>query len=176
MNVFSTCLANLKTNFLAQKTMIPVYIITLIDSLVFVFALKLISSSSGYGFILSFAIGRMLGVFLANKIEKKLALGLLEISIYKHSSPGKLLADTLREHGYSVTTTVGYGIEGKERLVLTIILSRKHFPVFYRLIEQYGKVNMSVKSITKIYGKVGGINVTHKNNLHTPNPIFATHK
>ncbi|MFA5385682.1 MAG: hypothetical protein WC364_13685, partial [Eubacteriales bacterium] len=113
---------------------------------------------------------------LANKIEKKLALGLLEISIYKHSSPGKLLADTLREHGYSVTTTVGYGIEGKERLVLTIILSRKHFPVFYRLIEQYGKVNMSVKSITKIYGKVGGINVTHKNNLHTPNSIFATHK
>lgn len=175
INVFSTCLGNLKTIFLAQKTIMPVYITTLIDSLVFVYALKLITNSSGYEYILSFAMGRMIGVFLASKIEKKLALGLLEISLYKHFRPGKVLADTLRERGYSVTTTVGYGIEGKERLVLTIILSRKHFPAFHRIIEQHGNVNMSVKSITKIYGKLGGINAL-KNNLHMSNPVCTKSK
>ena len=94
---------------------------------------------------------------MASKIEKKLAFGLLEINVYKHPEQGKILADTLREQGYSVTTTLGYGMEGKERLILTAILPRKQFPGFHEIMEQDGKVNMSVKSITKTYGKVGVI-------------------
>ncbi|ABI69095.1 hypothetical protein [Syntrophomonas wolfei] len=159
LNLFSTCMGNLKTSFLAQKTIKPVYLITFIDALVFVYAFKLIATSSGYGYILAFALGRLSGVFLANIIEKKLAFGLLEIDVYKHPEEGKILADNLREQGYSVTTTLGYGVGGKERLVLTAILPRKQFPEFHAIMEQDGKVNMSVKSITKTYGKVGSINV-----------------
>ena len=144
---------------MAQKMIKPVYLITFIDALVFVYAFKLITSSSGYGYILSFALGKIFGVFLANIIENKLALGLLEIDVYKHPRSGKILADNLRDRGYSVTTTLGYGIEGKERLILTTILPRKQFPDFHGIMEQDGKVNMSVKSITKTYGKVGGINM-----------------
>lgn len=158
LNVFSTCLGNLKTTFLAQKAIKPVYVTTFIDAIVFVYAFKLITSSSGYGYILSFALGKIFGVFLANKIEKKLALGLVEIEVYKHLGAGKILADNLRNQGYSVTTTVGYGTEGKE-LILKVILPRKQFPDFHGLMEQNGKVNMSVKSITKTYGKVGQINM-----------------
>jgi len=47
LNVFSTCMSNLKTTFLAQKTIKPVYVITFIDALVFVYACKLIANSSG---------------------------------------------------------------------------------------------------------------------------------
>jgi uncharacterized protein YebE (UPF0316 family) len=159
LNVFSTCLGNLKTVFLAQKAIKPVYLITFIDAIVLVYAFRLISNSSGYGYILAFALGKLLGVYLANSIEKRLALGLLEIEVYKQPEPGKILADTLRLCGYYVTTTLGYGIEGKERWILTIILPRKEFPGLHALIEQDGKVNMSVKSITRTYGKVGGINV-----------------
>jgi uncharacterized protein YebE (UPF0316 family) len=165
LNVFSTCLGNLKTSFLAQKAIKPVYIITFVDAIVLVYAFKLIAGSSGYGYILSFAMGRICGVFLANKIEKKLALGLLEIEVYKQPDPGKILADNLRERGYYVTTTFGYGIEGKERLILTTILPRKEFPVFHAIIEQDGQVHMSVKSITKTYGRVGGINVNTEKSL-----------
>jgi len=159
LNVFSTCMGNLKTNFIAQKVIKPVYLITFIDALVFVYAFKLIASSSGYGYMVSFALGRICGVFLANKIEKKMALGLLEINVYKHPEPGKILADTLRDRGYYVTTTLGYGLEGKQRLILTTVLPRKQFPDFHELLEQDGKVHMSVKSITKTYGKVGGMSV-----------------
>lgn len=163
LNVFSTCLGNLKTTFLAQKAIKPVYVTTFIDAIVFIYAFKLISSSSGYGYILSFALGKIFGVFLAAKIEKKLALGLVEIDVYKHPGAGKILADNLRERGYSVTTTVGYGVEGKERLILKIILPRKQFPDFRGLMEQHGKVNMSVKSVSQIYGKVGGSDMVNSN-------------
>lgn len=156
LNVFSTCLSNLKTTFLAQKTIKPVYMITFIDAMVFVYTCKLTANSSGYGYILAFALGRILGVFIASKIENKLAIGLLEINVFKHPEPGEILTDSLRDRGYSVTTTLGYGIEGKERLILTTILPPKQFPYFQGIIEHDGKVNMSVKSITKTYGKVGG--------------------
>lgn len=159
LNVLGTCLGNLKTTFLAQKAIKPVYLTTFIDAIVFVYAFKLTTNSSGYGFLLAFAAGKMFGVFLGSKIEKKLAFGLFEIEVYKHLIPGKILADTLREQGYSVTTTIGYGIEGTERLILKIILPRNQFPAFHKMLEQYGNVNMSVKPITKTYGKVGGINV-----------------
>lgn len=96
---------------------------------------------------------------MASIVEKKLAFGLLEIDVYKHPEAGKILADNMREQGYSVTTTLGYGVEGKERLVLTAILPRRQFPEFHALAKQDGKVNMSVKSITKTYGKIGNINV-----------------
>lgn len=157
LNVFSTCLGNLKTAFLAQKAIKPVYVTTFIDAVVFVYAFKLITSSSGFGYILSFAVGKIVGVFLANKIEKKLAIGLIEIDVYKHPKAGKVLADSLRDQGYYVTTSVGYGVEGKGQLILKIIMPRKQFPDFQGILEQYGKVNMSVKTISKTYGKVGGI-------------------
>jgi hypothetical protein len=44
-------------------------------------------------------------------------------------------------------------------VILTTILPSKEFSAFHKIIEQDGKVNMSVKSITKTYGKVGSINV-----------------
>lgn len=159
LNVLGTCLGNLKTTFLAQKAIKPVYLTTFIDAIVFIYAFKLTTNSTGYGFILAFALGKMFGVFLGSKIEKKLAFGLFEIDVYKHLIQGKILADTLREQGYSVTTTVGYGMEGTERLILKIILPRNQFPSFHKMLEQDGNVNMSVKSITKTYGKVGGINL-----------------
>jgi uncharacterized protein YebE (UPF0316 family) len=159
LNVLGTCLGNLKTTFIAQKAIKPVYLTTFIDAIVFIYAFKLMTDSAGYGFVLAFAAGRMFGVFLGSKIEKKLALGLFEINVYKHPIPGKILADTLRAQGYSVTTTVGYGIEGTERLILAIILPRNQFEDFHKMLEQDGNVNMSVKSITRTYGKVGGINL-----------------
>jgi len=155
LNTLSTCLGNLKNVFLSQKAIKPVYITTFLDALIFAYAFKLVAGSSGYGYILTFAMGRIFGVYIADMIERKLAFGLLEIDVYKHCEQGKILADTLREAGYSVTTTVGYGLEGKERLILNIILPRKQFPVLKEILEQDGKVNMSIKTVSKTYGKVG---------------------
>lgn len=163
LNAISTCLGNLKAIFLSQKAVKPVYFTTFLDALIFAYAFKLIAGSAGYGYIVSFALGRIFGVFLADKIEKKLALGLLEIDVYKDPVPGKVLADNLREMGYSVTTTMGYGVQGKQRLVLAIVLPRKQFPALKEMLKQDGKLNMYVKSVTKTYGKVGSVSMIPEN-------------
>jgi uncharacterized protein YebE (UPF0316 family) len=160
----TTCLGNLKSVFLSQQAIKPVYLTTFLDAVIFTYAFKLIVGSTGYGFVLAFALGRIFGVFLADKLEKKLAIGLLEVNVYKHPEPGKILADKLRHVGYSVTTTIGYGFEGKHRLILTVILPRKQFSELKDIVEQDGTANMSVKTITKTYGKVGSQTMIAGNN------------
>jgi len=159
LNTLSTTLSNLKTVFLSKGIRKPVYLTTFIDSMVFIYAIKLVTEASGLGYIVVFAAGRLLGVFLGGWIESKLSLGFLEIVIFKHLKDGKLLADELRSKGFSVTTTIGYGVEGKERLVLNIVTPSSLFVSLQSILEQYGKVNMSVKPIHNVYGKVALKNI-----------------
>lgn len=116
------------------------------------------TSSSGFTFIIFFSIGKLIGVYLGTFIERKLALGLLEVDVYKHMEQGKQLADGLRSQGYSVTTTVGYGQMGTERLLLKIIIFRRDYKKLYCLLERDGNVNMTIKALSSIHGKVG---ITH---------------
>ena len=58
-------------------------------------------------------------------IEEKVAMGIIELTINKHMDDGVVLADELREKGYSVTTFKGYGINGSERTILNVIAPRK---------------------------------------------------
>lgn len=155
LNAISTSLGTLKTIFLSKQIIKPVYFTTFIDAMIFAYAFRLIADSSGLLYILVYALGRIAGVFLGNFIESKVAIGLLEITVYKHPEEGKVLADQLRAFGYSVTTTVGYGIEGKNRLVLSIISPRRDLPQVRELIFSSGKANMSIKNISKVSGKVG---------------------
>ena len=140
---------------MSQNAIKPVYIATFIDSVVFFYAFKLTTTSSGFAFIFVFAIGKLIGVYLGDLIEKKLAYGLLEIDVYKHKDQGKQMADNLRDLGYSVTTTVGYGVNGLERLMLKIILPRKSFSDLHEILKKDGNVNMTIKKISSVYGKVG---------------------
>lgn len=151
----ASCLKNLKTVFLSQNAIKPVYVTTFIDSVVFLYAFKLTTTSSGFAFVIVFAVGKLLGVFIGNLIEKKLAFGLLEVDVYKHMEQGKILADVLRDEGYSVTTNIGYGVLGIERLMLKIILPRNSFSDLHELLKKDGNVNMTIKTISSVYGKVG---------------------
>lgn len=155
LNAVSTSLGTLKAIFLSKQVIKPVYVTTFLDALIFAYAFKLIAESSGLLYILAFALGRIAGVFLANVIERKVAIGLLEITVYKHPQEGIALADQLRAEGFSVTTMMGHGVEGKNRLLLNIISPRRDFSELKELLFINGKVNMSIKDVTKVSGKLG---------------------
>ncbi|MGE5396298.1 MAG: hypothetical protein ACM3MK_02035 [Chitinophagales bacterium] len=157
LNAFSTTLGNLKTVFLSRKMERPVYITTFLDAVLVAYAFKLISNSAGLLFIVSFAMGRLFGVYLANIIEEKLALGMLEVTIYKHQADGILLADLLRDLGYSVTTLMGYGLNGNQRLLISVVVPRKNLPELKEILKDNGNINMAVKDVHKTYGKVGRV-------------------
>lgn len=156
LNAVSTTLGNLKTMLLTKGAATrAVYITTFIDALVCAITLKVIADFSGILCILAFASGRLGGVYWGTRIERKLALGTLEINIYKHPREGIALADDLREMGYSVTTYKGQGINGTERLDLTIIIPRRELPNLRRVIGN--RINMTIKDVSKIYGKIGQV-------------------
>ncbi len=155
LNAFSTTLGNLKTAFLTKKMVRPVYLITFIDAVIFAYAFKLIANSNGLVCVVVFATGRLFGVYLSNYIDEKLAYGDIEVSVYKHPKDGIILADELRDLGYSVTTYKGYGINGKERMVVEIVVPRRQLPEIKKVLASEGKINMSVKDVAKTYGKIG---------------------
>lgn len=155
MNALSTSLGTLKAIFLSKQIIKPVYITTFLDALIFSYAFKLIADSSGMLYVLVFALGRIAGVFLGNIIDKKVAIGHVEITVYMHPGEGMILADQLRAQGYSVTTMMGYGVEGKDRLLLSIISPRRDLVDLKKILFVKDKVNMSIKDVTKVSGKVG---------------------
>jgi uncharacterized protein YebE (UPF0316 family) len=155
----STSLSTLKTIFLSNRIIPPVYITTFLDAIIVAYTFRIVATSSSLSYIMVFALGRIAGVFLGNFIEEKIAVGQLEVTVYKHPEDGKVMADELRDNGYSVTTEIGYGLEGKDRLVLNIIVPRKNFPELKEAMVQYGKVNMAVKTVTRVSGKVGRLQV-----------------
>lgn len=132
-----------------------VYVTTFIDALVFALAFKCLATSSSMLFLVFFATGRLGGVYLGGIIEKRLALGTLEVSIHKHLQDGIKLADQLRTLGYSVTTFKGYGINGNERLIVNAIIPRRKMAELKPLLGS--RINMAVKDVSKTYGKIGRV-------------------
>lgn len=155
LNLLGSTLGNLKTIFLSRQITKPVYVTTFIDSLIFAYAITLVASSPGIAFICSFALGKICGVSLGEFIDKRLALGTVEIMINKHLDEGITLADELRSLGYSVTTFKGYGINGNIRLIVQIILPRKHLSRIKNMLKD--SPNYTVSNISSTSGKVGGI-------------------
>lgn len=155
LNMLSTTLGNLKTILLTRRVMKLVYVTTFIDAMVFALAFRCLATSSSLAFLVVFAAGRLGGVYLGSIIESKLALGTLEVSIHKHLQEGIKLADQLRNLGYSVTTFKGYGINGNERLVVTAVIPRREMAELKPLLGS--RVNMTVKDVSKTYGKIGRV-------------------
>lgn len=155
LNLFGSALSNLKTLFLSRQITKPVYFATFIDAVIFTYAITLVASSPSIAFICSYAAGKLCGVYTGELIDRKLALGIVEVTINKHPEDGIELADRLRELGYSVTTVKGYGIYGKPRLILQVIIPRKHLPKLKEELDD--SPNYAVRDVTRTFGKMGKV-------------------
>lgn len=155
LNALSNCLGTLKTLFMTKQMVKPVYFVVFSDALLFSYTVKMVSESSNVIYILMFALGKVFGIFLADIIEKKIAAGLLEVSVYAGRKKGKELADTLRNQGYSVTTQIGFGMKGKGRLIVNIIVKRKEYDKLNSILTGFNEnITMSVAEIRMVTGKL----------------------
>ncbi len=155
LNAVSNCLGTLKTLFISKQMIKPVYFVVFSDALLFSYAFKLVSDSSNISYIFAFALGKVLGIYLADIVEKKIAFGLLEVSVYAGRKKGKEIADFLRSQGYSVTTHIGFGMKGKGRLVINIIARRKEYEKLNSILAEFNdNVTMSVTEIRSVTGKL----------------------
>ncbi|MBO8159029.1 DUF5698 domain-containing protein [Thermosyntropha sp.] len=155
LNLSSTCLGTLRTIFLAQRILKPVYFTTFIDSIIFVFSITLVAKGDNFAYIIAFALGRVSGIYVGGWIEQKLALGAIEVVVYKHMDTGKRLAEELKYYGFPVNMQVGYDENGNQSLILTIVTNRKNWPLLRHLIKESDRhLNMYIKRLDAAKGNI----------------------
>lgn len=156
INALSNCIGTLKTVFLAKKYLKPAYIVTFLDAVIFATVMKQIASQDGLWFILAFALGKVIGVYIAEEIESHIALGILEVDIFvSNKEKMKAVADLLREKGYAVNTHVSYGYKGMKRYEIEVTILRKEFPLLEQILKTYfDNPTIKVKEVSKVKGKI----------------------
>lgn len=157
LTAISSSFGTLKNMFIARKQIKASYIVVFFDALLFATIMKQISSGDGIIFALAFAFGKLFGAMIGNMIEKKMALGTLEIEVaVNHFDKMVSIADELRDKGYTVETTVVYGYEGKKRYKIVIIMLRKQINILTHVLEKngYEDPTMTIKDISSVSGKI----------------------
>jgi uncharacterized protein YebE (UPF0316 family) len=156
LNIISSTLGTLRSIFVTKKIMKPAYLVTLFDSLIFVYGLKMVTTGTSVWFLLAFAFGKVVGVYIGDKIEDVLAFGLFEVTVFAKKDRAIVLADSLRDLGYSVTTHKGFGLDGDEKFDLDIAIKRKELPLLKQILGRHGYDNatMVIREIAGVTGKI----------------------
>lgn len=157
INVLSGITGILKTIFGAKNQTKELYIITIIDTTLYALVIQGLSSGQGTPAIIAFVSGKLAGVFLGTKIEKTIALGILKIELFVNQKAAMMdLGDSLRKVGYTVNTSVLYGINGNKRYKVEITVKRKEVKKLYRILKSKGITNptYTVQEINQIGGKI----------------------
>jgi uncharacterized protein YebE (UPF0316 family) len=82
-----------------------------------------------------YAAGFAMGTYIGMRIEEKIALGYELIRIITHAAADDLIK-ALREQGYTVTTLLGEGRDGKVGIIF-LILKRKVIKQVVELVKKY---------------------------------------
>ncbi|QOR34961.1 hypothetical protein IMX26_16100 [Clostridium sp. 'deep sea'] len=154
---FTNVLATLKTILMSKKIMNPVYIVVFIDAMIFATVVTKVTSSNGIHFTIAYALGKTLGVFIGNKFEERLALGILEVDIFvKNKNKMIAIAEMLRTEGYSVNNYLARGINGDRRYKIEAVIKRKEFKNLEQIIHDCGvsEPTLKVKNVSKVNGKL----------------------
>lgn len=157
INALSNCVGTLKTIFVSKRYLKPAFIITFLDALIFATALKQIASGNGFEFVIAFGVGKVIGVIVANMIEDRMALGILEAELFLNDKERMMgVADSLRDQGYCVNTSVTYGYKGMKRYRIEVTLLRKEFSILESTLKEFEikDPTMQVKDISDVRGKI----------------------
>lgn len=153
----SNAIGTLKTIFTAKKYLKPVYVIVFVDAIIFATVITKVTSGGEYLYILAFAVGKMLGVFAGGVIEEKIAIGLIQADILVNDKAKMAdISDQLREAGFSVNTTVTYGIHGNKRYMIGVTAKRKDIGNIKNVLKgaDCKSPTMTIREVSNVYGKV----------------------
>lgn len=157
INTISGAMGFLKTIFTSKKLKTPMYSITFIDAILFASILKFSSNSEGAPFIIAYATGKLFGAFLGDKLDDKLALGIIELKFFLSCKEKTVeIADELREKGFSVNTAIKYGKKGVKRFEISVTLPRKEKQTLHEILFEYGIENPTFieLDVSKVGGKM----------------------
>lgn len=154
--MLSTALSTLRSIFIVKGISKPAYIITMIDSMLFMWGTKLVVSGDGFAFIIVFALGKLIGTWVGDMLEKKIAMGTLQISINAKGRKAIQIADLIREMGYTVNTRKVYGMHGNERFEVCFFIKRREKDFLLNDLANLGYKNLSlvITDVNSVDGKI----------------------
>lgn len=108
-------------------------------------------------YTIAYALGRTLGVYIGNKLEEKLALGILEVDVFLNNKDKMIeVAESLREEGYTVNNYLARGNNGDRRYKIEVVIRRKEFKILEQIMKECGVSDptMKVKNLNRVNGKI----------------------
>ncbi len=135
----------------------PVYFLVFADAIIFATVLGKVANSDGIVFVIAYALGKTLGVFIGGKIEEKLALGILEVDLFLNNKEKMIqIAEMLREEGYTVNNYLARGNNGDRRYKVEVVIKRKELKVLESIMERCGVTDptLKIKSLNRVEGKI----------------------
>lgn len=157
ITAFTNILATLKTILISKKIMNPVYILSFADAIIFAATISKVSSSDGVSYTIAYALGRTLGVYMGNRLEEKLALGILEVDLFINNKDKMIeIAENLRKEGYTVNNYLARGNNGDRRYKIEVVIRRKEFKILEQIMEECGVTDptMKIKNLSRVNGKI----------------------
>ncbi|WLR41762.1 DUF2179 domain-containing protein [Bacillus carboniphilus] len=126
----------LRTIFLVKNVTILAALLGVVEMLIYVFGLSLVfSDDASVLSMIVYAVGFGLGIPLGTKIEEKLAIGYINVTINTMDRNQELI-DTLRSNGFGVTIYVGEGRDSS-RIRMDILTKRNKESKLIDMIEQF---------------------------------------
>lgn len=100
--------------------------------------------------LILYALGYASGSYIGIIIDEKLSKGTIMVNIIKDFDNWEL-ADKLREQGYGVTTSKGYGLNGSGKVQLTVLIDKNKIKELHKMVKEHDDnayiVNMDVKNV-----------------------------
>lgn len=156
LNTLSTAIGTLKSIFVAKQAGKITYFMVALDSAVYAIVLKSFSTS-GVSAIIAYIVGHFIGAIIGNTIEKKVAIGLNDVTLYVGTKEKMLdIQNALLDNGYSTTASIGLQNEETKRYSISVQLPRKQMKEFSSLLAKNGVENptMVIREIKQVTGKI----------------------
>lgn len=157
ITAFTNVLKTLKTILMAKKIMNPVYLFVFLDAMVFATIVSKVTSSESIQYTIAFALGKTVGVYLGGIVEDKLALGILEVDLFLSDEiKSSLIAQRLRETGYTVNKFLVGGNNEEKRYQIEVVINRKELKVLKDIIGEFDvdDPTLKIKTLSKVHGKI----------------------
>ncbi|BDH60036.1 UPF0316 protein [Lysinibacillus sp. PLM2] len=127
-------LLTLRTIFLVKNITFLAAIFGIMEMLIYVFGLSLVfNGDQSLLAMIVYAVGFGLGMFLGTRIENKLAIGYVYITINTQNKNQELI-DSIRANGFALTTYIGEGRDS-DRYKYEILAKRNREKELFLLVE-----------------------------------------
>lgn len=148
--------STLRSIFVANKAGFMAYLMVGFDALLYTFLVKSLTQQTAVT-ITIFVLGRIIGTYIGNMIESKIAIGIYEVEVYvKDHERQKLLQSKLLENDFSSTMNLGTITDNNVRWSNNIHIKRKDMNKLYEIFDEIGLEDptMVVRPAKKVTGKI----------------------